>query len=219
MGLYQLDGTPCEPRDLPLVRSALYGETHTEVELLVRRPDGETRHVLLNTSPLAGRDGKTAGAVAIIQDITELKQAERALREAHDKLEEKVRERTIELDQTVATLQEEVAEKVEAQNLLLRQNEVLQKIINNIPVMLFFYDTEGRIGMINEAVTRVLGYLLADFEERPAAELCFPEPESRREAWEYMMAAQGGWRDFFVQKKDGEKVISSWASVPLGDGS
>ncbi len=219
MGLCHPDGTPYEPQDLPLVRSALYGETHTEVELLVRRPDGETRHILLNTSPLAGRDGKTAGAVAIIQDITELKKAERALREAHDKLEEKVRERTIELDETVATLQEEVAEKIEAQNLLLRQNEVLQKIINNIPAMLFFFDAEGRVGMINEAVTRILGYSRADFQERPAVELCFPEPEARREAWEHMMAAQPGWRDFFVQRKDGEKVISSWASVQLGDGS
>ena len=219
MGLCHLDGTPCEPGDLPLVRSALHGETHTEVQLLVRRPDGETRHILLNTSPLAGRDGKTAGAVAVIQDITELKQAERGLREAHDKLEEMVQERTAQLDQTVATLQEEVAEKVEAQSLLLRQNEVLQKIINNIPVMLFFYDAQGRVGMINEAFTRVLGYSLADFQERPALELGFSEPESRREAWEYMKAARGGWRDFFVQRKDGERVISSWASLQLGDGS
>jgi PAS domain S-box-containing protein len=219
MGLYHLDGTPYEPRDLPLVRSALYGETHTEVELLVRRPDGATRHILLNTSPLAGRDGKTTGAVAVIQDITELKQAERALREAHDRLEEKVRERTAQLDQTVATLQEEVAEKVEAQNLLLRQNEVLQKIINNIPVLLFFYDAEGRVGMINDAVTRILGYSLADFQEHTALELCFPEPEYRREVWEYLQTAGGGWRDFFVQKKEGEKVISSWAGVQLADGS
>ncbi len=219
MGLYHLDGTPYEPRDLPLVRSALYGETHTEEELLVRRPDGETRHALINTSPLAGREGRTTGAVAIIQDITELKQAERALREAHDRLEEMVQERTAQLDQTVATLQEEVAERVEAQNLLLRQNEVLQKIINNIPVMLFFYDAEGRVGMINEAVTRILGYSLADFQEHSVAELCFPEPQYRREAWEYLRTAQAGWRDFFVRKKDGEKVISSWASVQLADGS
>jgi PAS domain S-box-containing protein len=219
MGLSHLDGTPCEPRDLPLVRSALSGETYSEVELLVQRPDGETRHVLLNTSPLADRDGKTTGAVAVIQDITEIKQAERALREAHDKLEEMVRERTAELDETVATLQEEVAEKVEAQSQLMRQNDILQKIINNIPVMLFFYDSGGHVGMINEELTRVLGYCLADFQEHHVMELCCPDPEYRREVWEYMKAAQPGWCDFLVQKKDGGKVISSWASVQLADGS
>ncbi len=219
MGLYHLDGTPCEPRDLPLVRSALYGETHTKEELLVRRPDGETRHILLNTSPLVARDGTTAGAVAIIQDITELKQAEQGLREAHDRLEQTVQRRTAQLDETVSTLQEEVAERIEAQNLLLRQNEMLQKIINTIPVMLFFFDAEGRVGMINEAVTRLLGYALADFQEHTVMDLCFPEPEVRREAWEYLKAGEGGWRDFFVPKKDGGKVISSWASVQLADGS
>ncbi|MCL5282449.1 MAG: PAS domain S-box protein [Planctomycetes bacterium] len=219
MGVYHLDGTPCEPDDLPLVRSALYGEMHTEEQLLVRRPDGTTRHTLVNTSPLVGREGKTTGAVAVIQDITELKQAERALREAHDRLEEKVQERTTQLDQTVATLQEEVAEKIEAQNLLLRQNEVLQKIINNIPVLLFFLDAEGCVGMINEAVTRILGYSLGDFQEHTALDLCFPEPEHRREVWEYLQTAGGSWRDFFVQDKEGEKIISSWASVRLADGS
>jgi PAS domain S-box-containing protein len=218
MGLYHLDGTPYEPRDLPLVRSALYGETHIKEELLVRRPDAENRHILLNTSPLVGRDGKTTGAVAIIQDITELKQAERALRDAHDKLEEMVRERTAQLDQTVATLQEEVAEKIEAQNLLLRQNEVLQKIINNIPVMLCFFDAEGHVGMINEGFTRILGYSLEDFREHRLADLSFPA-KVRQEAWEHLLIPEPEWRDFFAQTKDGGRVISSWASVQLADGS
>jgi PAS domain S-box-containing protein len=218
MGLYHLDGTLYEPRDLPLVRSALYGETHTKEDLLVRRPDGENRHIMLNTSPLVGRDGKTTGAVAVIQDITELKQAERALRDAHDKLEEMVRERTAQLDQTVATLQEEVAEKIEAQNLLLRQNEILQKIINNVPVMLCFFDAAGRVGMINEGFTRILGYSLADFQEHRLVDLSFPA-ETRQQAWEHLLIPEPEWRDFFAQTRDGGRIISSWASVQLADGS
>jgi len=47
--------------------------------------------------------------VAIYQDITASKAAEQALREARDELEQRVRERTAQLDETVATLQEEVA--------------------------------------------------------------------------------------------------------------
>lgn len=218
MGLYHLDGTPCEPRDLPLVRSALQGETYNEIELLVKRPDGETRHVMVNANPLADQNGKITGAVAVIQDITELKHAEQALREAHDRLEEQVRGRTAELDAAVASLEEQIAEKTEAQNKLLHQNEVLQKIVNNIPVMLCFFDPAGHVGMINEGFTRVLGYTLEDFREHDLAELCFP-PEIRREAWEHLLIPEPQWRDFFAQTKTGERIISSWATVQLADGS
>lgn len=43
------------------------------------------------------RDDMSKGVIWVVQDITELKNAEAALREAHDHLEEKVRERTEEL--------------------------------------------------------------------------------------------------------------------------
>ncbi len=219
MGLYHLDGTPCEPRDLPLVRSALYGETYTGVELLVKRPDGEMRHILANASPLTDQEGKTTGAVAAIQDITDLKAAEQGLREARDRLEQRVHERTAELHAAVDSLQEEVAERIEAQNKLVQHNEILQTIINNIPVMLCFFDGEGHVGMINESLTRVLGYSLADFREQEMVELCFPDPRVRQEAWEHLKTPEPRWRDFFAQAKDGERVVISMASVRLADGS
>jgi PAS domain S-box-containing protein len=213
------DGRRYDRQQLPIVRSALNGETHSQVEVLVKWPAGHQRFLLVNTVPLKNARGDLTGAVAILHDITPHKQAEQALREARDQTEQQVRERTSQLDETVATLQEEVAEKIEAQNQLMRQNDILQKIINNIPVMLFFYDADGHVGMINEELTRVLGYCLADFQEQHVMELCCPDPEYRREVWEYMKAARGGWRDFLVQTKDGGKIISSWASVPLADGS
>ena len=101
---------------------------------------------------------------------------------------------------------------------LMHQNEVLQKIVNNIPVMLCFFDPEGRVGMINEGFTRVLGYSLEDFRAHDLAELCFP-PEIRREAWEHLLMPEPQWRDFFAQTKAGGRIISSWATVQLADGS
>ena len=213
------DGRPYDPRDLPLTRSALDGEKHTEVELVIQRPNGENRHILANTNPLQDREGNLDGAVGIFQDITDLKRAEQGLREAHDKLEERVRRRTIELDGIVATLHEEVAEKMEAQNQLMQQNEVLQKIVDNIPVMLCFYDSRGHVILINEAMSRILGYSLPDFEERQMAELLYPDPQECRAAWEHLTAAGPGWRDFIPQSKDGDKVVSSWASVRLSENS
>mgnify|MGYP006283569943 FL=1 len=219
LGFLHPDGTPYEPRELPLVRSALEGETFIEEELLIEWPGGERRHLLANTSPLRDAQGRITGAVAIVQDISDLKRALEALQEAHDRLEERVRERTLELDNTVATLQEEVAEKTEAQGQLARQNEMLQTIINNIPVMLTFYDAQGRIGMINEAFRRTLGYTVEDLVEGDPMELFYPDPEYRRQVWQYMESAERGWRDFEVCTKSGETVVSSWANVCLSDGS
>jgi len=219
MGLYHPDGAPCEPDDLPLVRSARYGETYTDRELLVKRPDGEIRHILFNTSPLRDSEGKLTGGVAVILDITDRKRAELALREARDRLEETVRERTGQLDATVESLQEEVAEKLEAQTKLLQQNEVLQSIINHVPVMLCFFDADGHVGMINEEFTRVLGYRLEDFREQNLLTLCRSDPECRRAFREHILTSEPLWQDHFIRTAGADEVLSAWATVKLADGS
>lgn len=217
--VYDDEGRRLERRQWPLVRSALDGDTCTQVELQVQRPDGRRHFMLVNTAPLRNTRGDLTGAVAIFQDITALKEGEQALRQVRDELEQRVRERTAQLDETVATLQEEVAERVEAQNQLLRQNDILQKIINNIPVMLAFYDAAGHVGMINQEFTRVLGYSLEDLRPRNITELTVPEPQGQDEARSFLREAQDGWRDLTVRTHNGEKVVSSWASVQLADGS
>ena len=219
LGLLHLDGTPYEPQELPLVRAAMNGETINKVEMLIECPDGQRRHILANASPLRDSQGKILGAVAIVHDITELKAAEQALRQAKDELEQRIRERTTELDETVGTLQQEVAEKIEAQTQLMRQNDVLQKIIGSIPVMLYFYDSQGNVAMVNSEFERVLGYSLKDIQKSDLMELFYPDPQQREQVRQYMLSGEPGWRDFLVQRKRGGKVLSSWANIRLADDS
>lgn len=219
MGLYHLDGTPCDPEDLPVVRAARYGETHNKAELLVRVPDGPTRHIMFNASPLKDRDGKVTGGVAVIQDITELKAAEEDLRQARDELEQKIRERTADLDATVETLHQEVADRIEVQDRLARQNDMLQRIIDNVPVMLCFFDAEGHIGLVNNEFTRVLGYTVEDFREQNLTALADASDRERQAFRDHMMTQEPWWRDFAVRTKDGEAVLSSWATAGMPDGS
>jgi PAS domain S-box-containing protein len=68
------DGTPYDPRDLPLTRSALDGETLVEQELSIVWPDGQRRDLLANSAPIRDALGEVVGAVAVFQDITERKQ-------------------------------------------------------------------------------------------------------------------------------------------------
>jgi PAS domain S-box-containing protein len=56
---------------------------------------------LVSVNPLHGADGKLTGSVHVARDITRRKQAENALRRAHDELEQRVEERTAELKREI----------------------------------------------------------------------------------------------------------------------
>ena len=87
MGLRHPDGTPYDPRDLPLTRSALDGETLADQELIIVWPDGQQRHLLVNSAPIHDTVGEVIGAVAVFQDISERKRVRRALRRYAQRLE------------------------------------------------------------------------------------------------------------------------------------
>jgi signal transduction histidine kinase len=59
-------------------------------------------------------------------DVTELKQAERALKEAHDELEMRVRQRTAELERANLELQMEIAERERAERELRKARDGLE---------------------------------------------------------------------------------------------
>ena len=101
------DGTAYRPRDLPLTRAALDGETHEDLELALITPDGEQRALLVSTAPIRDRTGEIWGAVGVIRDITERKRIEEAVRQYAERLGV-----LHELDQAilVASSGEEIAE-------------------------------------------------------------------------------------------------------------
>jgi PAS domain S-box-containing protein len=69
------------------------------------------------------REGRFAGQVWSFHDITKRKQAEKALRKAHDELEVRVEERTAELAQANKVLESEVAERKKEEETLDKVNK------------------------------------------------------------------------------------------------
>jgi PAS domain S-box-containing protein len=75
----RLDGTPYPAEDLPLERSVGRGEEVRGVQLLLRHAaDGHDIPALLNSAPLRDAAGAITGAVLVFQDITTIKNVERA---------------------------------------------------------------------------------------------------------------------------------------------
>jgi len=60
----------------------------------VTNPDGQRRDVVLTKALVPGDDGQAAGIITVMLDVTELRQAERATREARDAAEEASRAKT-----------------------------------------------------------------------------------------------------------------------------
>jgi PAS domain S-box-containing protein len=93
LALCHPDGVPCAPRDLPLTRSALDGETLTGLDMAIAWPDGRRRDLLVSSAPIRDEAGRPSGAVGIFQDVTERRQEQsqkeaalKALRESEERL-------------------------------------------------------------------------------------------------------------------------------------
>ncbi len=76
---------------------------------------------LVSASPILDKGGQLTGMVYVTRDISDRRRAEDALREANDKLESRVAERTAELMRANERLKEQIAERRRAVALLNRQ--------------------------------------------------------------------------------------------------
>ena len=121
-----------------------------------RLAGGEVRHVEVFSGPirLQGRDL----LYSIIHDITARRQAEEALQRTHDDLEERVRERTEDLRQTVEQLEWEIDERRQTEEALARQVTLVQDLYNNAPCGYHSLDPEGTFVQINDTELAWLGY-------------------------------------------------------------
>ncbi|TLY66717.1 MAG: PAS domain S-box protein [Gammaproteobacteria bacterium] len=77
--------TPVPADERPLAR-ALRGHEVSDAEFVVVRPDGAARTALSSARRLVGPAGQALGAVAVVQDITERRQADEELEQVHKQL-------------------------------------------------------------------------------------------------------------------------------------
>jgi PAS domain S-box-containing protein len=116
-------------------------------ELQARRKDGRLLWIDAKITVLRDGAGAAVGFIGVARDITARKEAEATLREAHDRLERHVAERTAELTATVERL---------------RASEIrLRTVIGSVPVALYAFDLQGLYtldeGQLLERVQRPSG--------------------------------------------------------------
>jgi len=100
---------------------------------------------------------------------------------------------------------------------LEHQQELLQGVIDTIPVMIAIYDPDLRFFRLNREFQRVLGWSDEDGARGDLMARFFPDPDYRNIADDYMRSLKPGWRDLLLVAKDGSVVETAWANIRLSD--
>jgi len=192
------------PDDLGLLRQhreralASLGTFSTQLRLVF--PDGRLKHVHLRGGAHGDEKGNPIRFSGSIQDITEQKQAEQALRSLNETLEQRVLDRTYELEQ---------------------QRAFTETIINTAETLIFVLDNRGCFVRFNGACERLTGYRFEELRDRPIWAYVIP-PERRAEVQlkhENQTSPDKLQRMLEVEwlTRDGQRRLISWCNAMLTD--
>ncbi|MDK2916924.1 MAG: hypothetical protein PWR25_1481 [Euryarchaeota archaeon] len=135
---------------MELIRETTAGERWETVEIPILTADGRIRTVLWNSAAVYEDDQKTVSSViAQGHDITERKQAQEELQRAHDELEMRVQERTLELREANEALQAEIAERIRAEEAVKAERKRLYDVLEMLPVYVRLLSPDYRVPFAN----------------------------------------------------------------------
>jgi PAS domain S-box-containing protein len=109
-------------------------------------------------------------------------------------------------------------QRKQAEESLKEQNEVLQTIFDNVPVMLSFLGHSGEIEWVNRYWEKVLGWSFAELKNYDIFAECYPQAEYRQYVLDEIQAATENWKDFKTTVRDGRIIDTTWANIRLSDG-
>jgi PAS domain S-box-containing protein len=139
------DGSLPKLEQLPLARVMFAGETIRNEKWMLQTRDGRRIPIICHAGPIRESNGTITGGVLSWQEVTELRRARELLQKAHDELEDKVRDRTAELQEANERLQQSLDE------LRLLYDEMVDGLL--------VADLESkRFVRANAAMCRMLGY-------------------------------------------------------------
>jgi PAS domain S-box-containing protein len=134
-------------------------------------------------------------------------QAKAKIKRLNEELEQRVIDRTSEL---------RVANEE-----LRKEKEILEKIFDNIPVLIGFVGEDGRVKLVNPEWERTMGWTLKELQEQGVdifAE-AYPDLPYRQEVLDFVAAATGQWVDLKIRVRDGRVIDAACAVVHLSDGT
>ncbi len=116
--------------------------------------------------PILDMEGSPAYLLLISEDITQKKLAEEALQRAYQELENEVRKRTAELEETNQALQQQIIEREKMEEALKSSESKFRRLFDSNIIGILFADIYGNVFDANQAFLDIVGYSLDDFTKQ-----------------------------------------------------
>jgi len=144
-----------KPEDEPACVKAVQTSGFWQGEVIHHKKSGEEVYIDGSVTRLdAGSEGGVS-YLMVNRDASMRKRAEKALQQAHDELERRVRERTSELSDAITALQSEAEDRIIVEEELRESEQRLQSVMDSNPSIMFMKDTRGRYMYVNPQFRKI----------------------------------------------------------------
>jgi PAS domain S-box-containing protein len=168
--------------------------------------------------PLRDEHGQVTAVMSVSHDITRRKQAEEALRKAHDELELRVEERTAELAATNEQLRREIEERKRIEAALRQSEEMHRTLVEVSPDAVLMVDLEQNITFASQRAIGMFGYDSAKSFRGVKATALVVEEDRQRLAANISLLLQQQVRqqtEYTGVRKDGSRFTAEVSSAML----
>lgn len=198
------------PESVDFVTEQISAGVTTSYEALGLKKDGTRFPIEIHAKPMGCQERPIR--VAAMRDISHSKQAEEALQKAHDELERRVEERTLEVVTANELLRREIAIRKRSEEALTESRRRFMELWDDAPVAYHTVDTKGIITQVNQTETRMLGYSKEEMLGRPIFDFILPEQRPEAEA-RFQLKLRGEkipkHDNRIYVKKDGSRIYVS----------
>ncbi|HEY8909217.1 MAG TPA: PocR ligand-binding domain-containing protein [Desulfosporosinus sp.] len=152
------------------------------------------------------------------EEVTKRQQAEEEAERLNQELENKVIERTNQLQDINSILEEEIIEKIRVENDLNKERFFTDALFNSVPGMIYLYDDSSSLVRWNKKHEEMTGYSSEELARKNILDWYKGDKKSLTAVTEGIkIANQHGFGDAeaHLQKKDGTKIPMYFTACPV----
>jgi len=147
-------------------------------EIEHKAPDHQDVWLDLSVSLLIIPEVGPCGTISIAKDITQRKEAERQIKALNETLDNKVAERTAQLEKTNAALKEEIKERKKAEETLREREKMYRVLTENSSDLIWMINLDGSFIYVSPNTPKLSGYTLEEYAQMRVWDLMTPESSS-----------------------------------------